>query len=223
MDTVNIRRGGLLRRGAVISAGLLSAVMAAGALSGCSSDGGNSNERGWDVTSAPSRVLWSSMAGVKVPSGRQGPAATGPVRHGYERSPQGAVLAAVNGQALLSLAPNDKTDAVSDYVLAPGRGRDQWRQARVLADVSGVVDPKAAPRFSAFKITDYSDDAAQVVVAADYSQPERWTGVYPVQLRWINDDWRVVNPTREDGVHVTPVDNIDGFTAFAASAATPTS
>ncbi|RRO97045.1 hypothetical protein CXF29_00135 [Corynebacterium bovis] len=133
------------------------------------------------------------------------------------------MLAAVNGQALMSLAGNDKTQAVSDYVLAPGAGRDQWGQARALADVSGMVDPDTAPRFAGFKITNYSDESVQVIVAAEYAVPERWTGVYPVQLRWINDDWRVVAPTREDGVHVTPVDSTDDFTSFAAQVPTLTS
>ncbi|MFE1513780.1 hypothetical protein [Corynebacterium bovis] len=176
-----------------------------------------------DLTAAPGPVQWVSLAGVKVPGGAQGPASVSPVRHGYEHSPQGAVLAAVNGQALMSLAANDKTQAVSDYVLAPGAGRDQWVQARALADVSGVVDPGAAPRFVGFTVTDYADDAAQVVVAAEYAVPQRWTGVYPVQVRWINDDWRVVAPTREDGVHVSPVANIDDFTSFTAPTSTSVS
>ncbi|WP_125206825.1 hypothetical protein [Corynebacterium bovis] len=196
-------------------AGVVAVVTAAAAVSSCSSDDAAGGGQ-VDLTSPPAPVSWSSMSGVKVPGGDQGPRQTSPVRRGYEHSPQGAVLAAVNGQALMSLAPNEDTQEVADFVLAPGPGRDQWVQARALANISGSVDQETAPRFTGFKVADYDDGSAQVIVAAQYRQPETWTGVYPVQLKWINDDWRVVNPTREAGVHVTPVDNTDGFTDLSA-------
>lgn len=223
MSTRVNRRGRWSSCWMTCSAAVVAAGIVVGALAGCSADDNDAGGRGVDLTAVPAPVQWVSLAGVKVPGGAQGPASSTPVRHGYEHSPQGAVLAAVNGQALMSLAGNDKTQAVSDYVLAPGAGRDQWGQARALADVSGMVDPDTAPRFAGFKITNYSDESVQVIVAAEYAVPERWTGVYPVQLRWINDDWRVVAPTREDGVHVTPVDSTDDFTSFAAQVPTLTS
>ena len=196
-------------------AAITAAALTVGTLGACSSDDHDDKQDTLDTTSAPTNATWSGYAGIQVPtSEEQGPLNDDPVLHGYEHSPQGAVLAAMNTQAQMALAGDDKYADVSTYTLAPGKGRDQWVQGRTLATVDGEVDPEQAPTFQGFRVDNYSDESAVVVLATDY--PESGLLAYPVQVNWINDDWRVVPAPQEAGVTPAQIDSMDGFTEFSA-------
>lgn len=185
-------------------------------LAACSSDDEDSSDEQdtVDTTTAP-EVQWSDYSGIQIPAGDAGPGEDDPVRHGYEHSPQGAVIAAINTQAQMALADEDSYPAVSRYSLAPGKGRDQWVQGRSLATIEGEVDADLAPAFKGFRLDSYSDDAALVVLATDY--PEAGLMAYPVQLTWLNDDWRVIPAPQDSGVVPESIESTDGFTDFSAA------
>lgn len=169
-----------------------------------------------DRNAAPD-ARWQSVGGIQVPTAEQGPRETDPIRYGYDASPQGAVLAAINGQAQLGVAGDDTWDEVSRMTLAPGEGRDHWAQARSLVSVQGAVAADQAPVFKGFKVTDFSDDAAVVVLAVDYPGAE--LAAYPVQLERIADDWKLVLPGQNSDISEQPIDNLDGFIPFSAEEA----
>ncbi|MBB1030463.1 hypothetical protein G6027_06105, partial [Dietzia sp. SLG310A2-38A2] len=157
-------------------------------------------------------------AGLKVPTSRaDGPARTSPPQ-GYSHTPQGAALAAANGQAALATAPDATWPEVVRTVTAPGPGRDQWAQARVLMSVSGAVDPAVATTFSGFKVTDYSPERAIVLLATSTppsaDEPEPLLAAYPVQLAWTGADWKVVLPTQADNIDAAEIQTLDGFTTW---------
>jgi hypothetical protein len=182
-------------------------------LAGCSHSGDNENPIP-DLAAAPSAVTWQSVSGIQTPvDSTDGPASTDPVPHGWAHTPQGAVMAAFNAQVMMATANDQLWPQVSQYQLAAGPGRDQWAQGRALLSVSGsVADPAV---FKAFRVVEYADEKAQVVLAAEY--PDVGLTLYPVQLAWSGDDWKVVLPTVDAAPDLTPVTALDdGFTTFSA-------
>lgn len=166
-----------------------------------------------DVNAVPANTTWDSVHGLHLPAGDDGPKQTKPVRFGYEHTPQGAVLAAINGQGQMAVVGDKDWPELSRMALAPGQGRDQWAQQRALVSVSGSLKADQAPSFRGFKVSDYSQDNAIVTLAVDY--PEAGLAAYPVQMTWLSDDWRVVLPTQEDNIEPTSIDNLDGFTPYS--------
>ncbi|MGX1598954.1 hypothetical protein ACWIDS_18055 [Dietzia maris] len=171
-----------------------------------------------DTASAPADLTWRNVAGLKVPTSRaDGPARTSPPQ-GYSHTPQGAALAAANGQAALATAPDSTWPEVVRTVTAPGPGRDQWAQARVLMSVSGAVDPSVAATFTAFKITDYSPEKAIVLLATSTppapGEQEPLLTAYPVQVAWTGADWKLVLPTQQDDIDAAEIQALDGFTTW---------
>lgn len=193
----------------------------AASVTACSSDdepapaehAAEQQEPQWDREAAPD-ARWQSLAGIQVPTAKQGPHETDPVRYGYDASPQGAVLAAINGQAQLATADDQTWPKVSRLTLAAGEGRDHWAQARSLVSVSGSLPAEQAPTFEGFTVTDFSDTSAVVVLAVDY--PGAGLVAYPVQLERLADDWKLVLPGQHNEVSEEPIDTLDGFIPFSA-------
>lgn len=188
----------------------------------CSNDEQTEQPPVVDTASAPADLTWRNVAGLKVPTSRaDGPARTSPPQ-GYSHTPQGAALAAANGQAALATAPDSTWPEVVRTVTAPGPGRDQWAQARVLMSVSGAVDPSVAATFTAFKVTDYSPEKAIVLLATSTppapGEQEPLLTAYPVQLAWTGADWKLVLPTQEDDIDAAEIQTLEGFTTWEAEA-----
>lgn len=170
-----------------------------------------------DVSAAPADVTWRSVAGLEVPTSRDdGPAKTSPPQ-GYSHTPQGAALAAANGQAALATAPDSTWPDVVRTVTAPGAGRDQFAQARTLMSVSGSVDSEDAATFAGFKVTEYTPEKA-IVLLATTTPPgpddAALRTAYPVQLAWTGGDWKLVLPTQSDDIDATEIADLDGFTTW---------
>lgn len=183
---------------------------------GCGSDSGTSDPAPTplDTISAPTNVSWESYNGVRLPrSLADGPKNSSTTPSGYSQSPQGAVLAAIRGQAYLALTPDANWGEMVSIVTAPGPGRDEFAANRALVSVTGPVPAEQAPKFIAFKVTDYtpgdSATAAVDVVQEIGSPPALF--VYPVALEWIGD-WRLVLPTAAENIDAREVDNLDGYT-----------
>lgn len=191
---------------------LLTAVTLAGCSSDPASDEQNTGQPEWDVSAAP-EANWEPVAGIAAPmSDNDGPANSDPVPHGYAPSPQGAVLAAINGQIQMATADDTTWPQVSQYLLAPGDGRDQWAQARSLMSVDGEVENPA--EFVGFTVAGFSDSDATVVLATEWPTGE--LTAYPVQLTRMSETWRLVLPTQDTAVDMETIENLDGFTLFSA-------
>lgn len=170
-----------------------------------------------DLTSAPADITWRQVTGVSVPTSRvDGPTTgTGVTRSGYSDTPQGAVLAAINGQTALAVADDRTWPKVVNTVTAPGPGRDEFAVARTAVTVSGSVPAASAPRFVGFEVTDYQSEplTAAVSVAQTIGQGDQFY-TYPVALQWISDDWRIVLPTAAENIDAAELDSLDGYTTL---------
>lgn len=180
------------------------------AMAGCGTE-----EETEDAVAAPEGAHWASVAGVLAPvESADGPYKQEPVLHNYARTPQGAAVAAINGQIAMATADDNVWPDVSKTLLAPGQGRDQWAQARSLVSIAPGSVQDTPATIEGFYLADYSEDKATVLVAANY--PDVGLAAYPVQVEWIAEDWKIVVPTQDNTVDMTRLDTLDGFVPFAA-------
>lgn len=190
------------------------ALLAVAALTAC---GQNADEtaHGPDLTETSPQVEWKpGPAGLQTPTAAAGPHETAPVPHDFDDNPHGAVLAAIVGQVWMAGADDDLWPEVSRTLLEPGKGRDQWAQARSLMSVDGTVDNQA--EFTGFRFGDYSDEKATVVLATHW--PDGKDMAYPVQLSHSTGEWRVVLPEQGKEPDMEPLKNADDFIALEETA-----
>lgn len=170
-----------------------------------------------DLAAAPADMQWRTVSGVSIPvSAVDGPTTTnGIVRSGYSQTPQGAVLAAINGQTALAVAGDRAWPEVVNTVTAPGPGRDEFAAARAGVTVTGTVPADTAPSFVGFEVTDYQSDPLSAAVSiAQRLGEDGPLYSYPVALQWIADDWRIVLPTAEENIDAAELNTLDGYTAL---------
>lgn len=211
MKTGNMRRAA--------AAAVLALAVGSGLASCSSDDSANSSGQTQqvDLSAAPADTSWvAGPAGLEYPvSGDAGPSETsGPVPRGFAASPQGAVVAAVITQVFMSGADDDTWPEVSQVLLEPGPGRDQWAQARALMSV-GTQPLDNPPVFRGFRVSDYSDSEAVVTLAVSY--PTGQLAVLPVQMSRASGDWKAVLPTQEDAPDLQEISEEElksKFTAF---------
>ncbi|WP_342319206.1 hypothetical protein [Corynebacterium mayonis] len=168
------------------------------------------------MTSAPAETQWVvGPAGLSYPvSEVAGPKEQAAVPHGFEPSPQGAVVAAIVSQVFMAGADDEMWPEVSQTLIEPGLGRNQWAQARGLMSVSDQPMDNP-PVFKGFRVSDYSETDAVVMLAVEY--PTVGLAAMPVQLSRASGDWKVVLPTQEDAPDLQELSAEDfdsNFTAF---------
>ncbi|QIS23640.1 hypothetical protein [Nocardia terpenica] len=180
-------------------------------------------------TAAPAAAQWQSYRGVFVPYTDAGPSrVSGAAPTGYQDTPQGAVVAAMQGQARLALAPNDAgaaspTDAwalVAATVTAPGTGHDAYSTARVLGSITAEADPATTAQFAGFRIQDWSPGSVTVWLATRMP-PTGQLQAQPTRLVWLGGDWKIAlsappPPDSAGRVSTDPIDlaNLNGYTEF---------
>jgi hypothetical protein len=194
------------------------AVFAAACGSAADTDTAPDSASAPDLTAAPADLHWRTVAGVSIPvSSVDGPTTTnGTVRSGYSKTPQGAVLAAINGHTALAVTGDRAWPEVVNTVTAPGPGRDEFAAARAGVSVSGNVPTDTAPTFVGFEVTDYQSDplSAAVSIAQRVGGDHGGLYSYPVALQWIAGDWRIVLPTAEENIDASELNSLDGYTAL---------
>lgn len=219
----------------------VAAVAAIAAIAGCGSAGddngtGSDYTRPVDTAAVPAQVTWRPYQGVQVPySGVDGPtgniASAAPT--GYSHTPQGAVLAAIQGQTRLALAPDSSWAQTTSTLVAAGAGRDSFAIARAGASITAPADPATTAAFTGFRVTDYRDEAAAIDLAT--TMPGGQLTAVPVTVLWRGEDWKIALPAPETEGESTngdaaaepgwdaPADSdpvaltsLDGFTAFSA-------
>lgn len=187
-------------------------------VAGCSSDSSNTGSDHpvkVDTTSAPANLTWENWQGVELPqSTEDGPKGYAFPRMGYAHSPQGAVLAAIRGQAVLALASDQQWGGAVPVVTAPGPGRDAFAANRAMVSVKAPVPADKAPVFVGFKVTKYQqgDPSTAGVLVAEKLGNGLYS--YPVALQWISNDWRIVLPTAAENIDAATLANLDGYTAL---------
>lgn len=199
---------------------LFASLLIAGTLiSGCSSEEASDTlssqaQDAYDLTTAPSHTTWTvGPAGLYYPvSPTSGPFQEDPVPHDFEDSPQGAVVAAMTTQVFLAGADDETWPEVSQTLVEPGSGRDQWAQARALVSVNGTLDNP--PMFKGFKIAAFDPNEAVVTLAVEY--PGNTLAAMPVQLSHTSGDWKVVLPTQSEAVDLTAITEAQLATDFVA-------
>jgi hypothetical protein len=153
-------------KGLTVSA-VFSAVAGASALVvGCSSTTPSPVAPGpIDLQAAPTHARWVDFQGVRVPVADQGPRRIdGPVATGYDPSPAGAGLAAIESTIRMSIADDTQWAQVGQQLLTAGPGRDRWATARVQLSITGPVPAGAAPRVLGYTVIDYSPARADVAI-----------------------------------------------------------
>lgn len=153
-----------------------------------------------DVTGAPEQVTWQSFQSIKLPvSAVSGPSTTVPVASGYELSPQGAGLAAINTSVRIATAPDGQWAAQVKASLAPGAGRDDFMINRAQLSIQpGQVQADALPTVRGYIVRSYDEPAATVEVITSY--PDDSVLATTTQLLWRDGDWKVVLPDPIDAI-----------------------
>ncbi|WP_072713705.1 hypothetical protein [Rhodococcus rhodnii] len=217
------------RRRLVVAAAVAAAT--ALLLGGCGSDDSapapSNPAAAADTTSAPGKVTWSDYRGVTVPKSTvDGPFSmtAAMVPTGYARTPQGAVLAAMQGQTRLALTPDESWSDVAQTVLTFGPGRDAYAVARTLTSITEPADPASTAQFAGFRVEHFDGDTARIQLAT--ALPDATLVAQPTELTWYRDDWRITLPdpatnledpdTGAVATDPVPLDSLDGYTRFAA-------
>lgn len=205
-----------------VSGALLAAMVLAGVAVGCSGGDrtGTTPPAPIDSTAAPAAAKWQSYRGVYVPLSQAGPAqTTGPVPVGYTQTPQGAVVAAMQAQARLSLAPDDAWSKVANTLVVAGPGRDAFATARMFASITSEADPGATAQFAGFRVDGWSAQAVTVWLAT--RMPDGELSAQPSRMLWRAGDWKLElpsgqKPDEQGRVATDPValTSLDGYTEF---------
>ncbi|MBF4554378.1 hypothetical protein [Corynebacterium suicordis] len=126
---------------------------------------------------------------------------------GWEHSPQGAALAAVNGSIRPILADDKHWEDAASAAFAPTAGRDVFTQARI-SIVSKDVDKTLLPTaFNGYKFSDYSDEHAAVTVFTSYTDGSKASNEY--QMDFTGGDWKIHLP--DDGNAGGSVKAVENF------------
>ncbi|MBZ8176218.1 hypothetical protein GSS88_00135 [Corynebacterium sp. 3HC-13] len=153
----------------------------------------------------------SGPSGLTYPTTDQGPFEKAPVPHGFDDSETGAVIAAVTGQVFMAGADDRTWPVVSQYLLEPGPGRDQWAQARSLISVNGTVAHQ--PEFLGYRV-EHDNNTTVVVLATRYPTGE--VTAYPIQVSHASGQWKVVVPSQGTEPDLTEIndDQLAQFISF---------
>ncbi|MFD4407564.1 hypothetical protein ACFWPH_32845 [Nocardia sp. NPDC058499] len=191
---------------------IVAVVLSAAALAACGSpDPGPTTTPSSAEVRSPTGLRWHTFQGVELPIADQGPdRIDGAVAAGFDRNQAGAGLAAIHASVRMSVATDPQWPRVGQQMLAPGPGRDAWATAR--AQIS-ITDPIAdgPPKILGYRITGYTDTAADVQVYAAY--PDNSATCQTIRVLWHAGNWRLhvpINPTTAPVTAVTapPIDLI---------------
>lgn len=169
---------------------------------------------GVDLSAPPTNVHWVDFQGMQIPQADEGPRnpdAVAPT--GFDRSPAGAALAAINATVRISVADGNQWSAVSNLNLAPGPGRDWYAVNRVQVSMDRRVSPGDAERVIGYRVRAYNEAGANVDIFTE--APDSSKLVTFTQVAWTyNGDWGLVPPRQDDhdnrkvAIATTPADAV---------------
>ncbi len=203
---------------------LVVAALLVAALVGCEKGGGPAPQSSTPATpnldTVPT-VSWRTYQSVMLPfSHDDGPAiAYDTAPHGYAHTPQGALIAGLQAEARLSLAPDQTWPTVVNTLIAPGAGRDRFAAARAAVSITAAPDVAQVPAYVGYRWHSYTGSEAKVRVAV------RQNGqLFSKQLTmwWVRgfenkpDDWMLLLPVDGLGDPPAPLSSLDGFIKFGS-------
>ncbi|WP_405180776.1 hypothetical protein OG225_06120 [Nocardia sp. NBC_01377] len=189
MNPDRIHRWGVL---AVIA---FTGPIAAAALLGCGTDTPNQHHTTTTVGAArtpPTGLRWWPFQGVDLPVTNQGPRTVEwAVASGFDRSPAGAAVAAIQATVRTSIATDAQWPQIGARMLAPGPARDAWAVARAQISITApILD--GAPKILGYVVSRYTLDASEVDI---YSlHPDNSLTRNHTTVLWQHDDWRLALP-----------------------------
>lgn len=146
------------------------------------------------LNSAPTSLRWTDFQGMSIPAAAQGPHHTDEVApHGFDRTPPGAALAAINATIRLSVATDDQWPTVVRTLVAPGTARDAFITARIQLSTTAPVPAGQAPKVLGWKVVQFSPQRATVDI---YSRlPDNSMTVNHSSVVWTAfGDWGLLLP-----------------------------
>ncbi|MBB3040087.1 hypothetical protein [Hoyosella altamirensis] len=173
---------------------------------------------------APPDAAWTSLRGVQVPSGADGPrSGSGAERTGYARTPHGALLAALNAETAVSLASDSEWARVLTSMTVPGPGRDEYAAARALVSITGEAGA-SAPRWAGYRWISWDDKKASLEAVTE--TPDGELHARELRVQWMinpsaaegetEGDWRLVLEPTGEAQPPRPVGSLDNYYAFSA-------
>lgn len=166
-------------------------------------------------------VTWTTVAGVKLPVSRaHGPRrSTGGAAAGYSRSVTGAAIAAAH--VLIRTSPGAGPHVFDPVLATQVTGanlpamrlatRDEYQRLRAQSGVpDGAPEQAGTARIRGYVVRavdlDAGDASVEVVLTSTDLDAQGRAVAFRVELRWQNDDWRVVAPADGDwGTAATPL------------------
>ncbi|QIS08795.1 hypothetical protein [Nocardia arthritidis] len=140
---------------------------------------------------APTDVRWVDFQGVQLPVADEGPRhIEGPIATGYDASPAGAALAAIESTVRMSVATDTQWPKVGQVLIAAGQGRDRWATARAQLSITEPIAPGCAPEVLGYTIADFTPKRAGVAIyarQADGSLTRNLAGVTRRDDNWLLD------------------------------------
>jgi len=180
------------------------AVAGMSVLAGCGSSAHHPAPERADVHAGPIHLHWVNFQGEQVPVGDQGPKhIDGPIAAGYDASPAGAALAAIESTIRMSIADDKQWVQVGQQLLAAGAGRDRWATVRIQVSISEPVPTDAAPHVLGYAVTDYTATKADVAVYTRQTDGSLTRNVTAVVRH--EDTWLLDLPANPDGPPITAV------------------
>lgn len=148
-----------------------------------------------NLASAPTNVQWADFHGMRIPQAKEGPHdftdAVAP--DGFDRSPVGAALDAINATVRLSVAHDGEWPTVVRKLVAPGATRDAFITSRIQLSTTSDVPAAEAPTIQGWKVTSFDPSKATVDI---YSQmPDGSHTLNHTTVLWTSaGDWQLLLP-----------------------------
>jgi hypothetical protein len=142
----------------------------------------------------PTNLTWASFNGMSIPQADQGPRNPDQVApRGFEQSPAGAALAAINATIRMSVATDDQWPQIVRTLLAPGPARDAFIASRIQLSTTAAVPAGQAPQVLGWQVTGFTPQQAAVDV---YTQlPDQSLAVNHTTVVWTGfGDWGLLLP-----------------------------
>lgn len=169
-------------------------------------------DRDMTVPVAPFPVDWEVFQTVPFPVGgmKYGPTVHGldGLVAGWAHTPRGAVLAALNIDSRVLLAPDGQWQTLLDRTILPGPGRDVL--ASYKRQMTGqIVTPEGGfQQLAGFKVISY-DSAVAVIAIAGQRYPTDNIQVTTTTIRWQDSDWKLeLQPDGSESPYATTIPDL---------------
>ena len=179
----------------VLVAALLAVVLAVAGCGGGDSGKDTSPQPTPDRLDAPpTNLTWTSFNGMSIPQADQGPRTPDQLApRGFEQSPPGAALAAINATIRMSVATDTQWPQIVRTLLAPGPTRDAFIASRIQLSTTDPVPAGQAPRVLGWQVTEFTPQQTNVDVFTQL--PDQSLTVNHTTVVWTGfADWGLLLP-----------------------------